>query len=53
MAYGDFKDLNRETAAETILCNKASNFAENLKWDISKDLFQWFINFSIKKLLME
>ena len=31
MAYGDFKDLNRRTAADKILRDKAFNIAENPK----------------------
>ena len=33
MAYGDFKDLNRRTAADKALRNKAFNIAKNLKYD--------------------
>ena len=33
MAYGDFKDLTRITASDKILCDKAFNFAKNLKYD--------------------
>ena len=33
MAYGDFKDLNRRTAADKALSNKAFNIAKNLKYD--------------------
>ena len=33
MAYGDFKDLNRRTAADKVLCNKALNIAKNPKYD--------------------
>ena len=33
MAYGDFKDLTRRTASDKILCDKAFNIAENLKYD--------------------
>ena len=36
MAYGDFKDLNRRTAADKVLRDKAINIAEDLKiWLIS------------------
>ena len=31
MAYGDFKDLNRRTAADKVLHDKALNIAKNLK----------------------
>ena len=33
MAYGDFKDLNRRTAADKVLRDKAINIAENPKYD--------------------
>ena len=33
MAYEDFKDLNRRTAADKVLCDKAFNIAKNLKYD--------------------
>ena len=33
MAYGDFKDLNRRTTADKVLCDKAFNFAKNLKYN--------------------
>ena len=33
MAYGDFKDLNRRTAADKVLHDKAFNIAENPKYD--------------------
>ena len=33
MAYGDFKDLNRRTATDTILRDKAFKFAKNPKYD--------------------
>ena len=50
MAYGDFKDLNRRTAADTVLRDKALNIAKNPKYeDTNVDLLQWFINFLIKK----
>ena len=32
MAYGDFKDLNRRTAADKLLRDKAFNISENLKY---------------------
>ena len=31
MAYGDFKDLNRRTAADKVLHDKALNIAKNLE----------------------
>ena len=33
MAYGDFKDLTRRTAADKVLREKAFNIAINLKYD--------------------
>ena len=33
MAYGDFKDLNRKTAANKVLLDKAFNIAKNPKYD--------------------
>ena len=33
MAYGDFKDLKRRTASDTILRDKAFNIAKNPKYD--------------------
>ena len=33
MAYGDFKDLTRRTAADKVLRNKAFNIAEDTKYD--------------------
>ena len=33
MAYGDFKDLNRRTAADKVLCDKAFNIAKNPNYD--------------------
>ena len=50
MAYGDFKDLNRRTASDKVLCNKAFNYAKDPKHDGYQilDLLQWFINFLIK-----
>ena len=33
MAYGDFKDLDRRTAADKILRDKAFNIAKNLKYN--------------------
>ena len=54
MAYGDFKDLTRGTAADKILRDKAFNIAKNPKYDGNHlDLLQWFINFLIRKLLVE
>ena len=33
MPYGDFKDLNRRTAADKVLRDKAFNIAKNAKYD--------------------
>ena len=33
MAYGDFKNLNRRTAADKVLHDKAFNIAKNPKYD--------------------
>ena len=33
MAYGDFKDLTKRTAADKVLRNKAFNIAKNPKYD--------------------
>ena len=33
MAYGDFKDLARRTASDTVLGDKAFNIAKNPKYD--------------------
>ena len=33
MAYGDFKHVNRRTAADKVLHNKAFNIAKNPKYD--------------------
>ena len=33
MAYGDFKDLNRSTAADKVLRDKAFNISKNQKYD--------------------
>ena len=33
MAYGEFKDLNRRTAADKVSRDKAFNIAKNLKYD--------------------
>ena len=48
-AYGDFKDLNRRTAADKVLCDNAFDIAKNPKlMDINVDLRQWFLDFLIK-----
>ena len=38
MAYGDFKDLKKRTAADKVLRDKAFNIAKNTKYEnIKKD----------------
>ena len=54
MVYGDFKDLNRRTAADKILGDNEFHIAKNQNMmEINVDLLQWFINFLMKKLLVE
>ena len=50
MAYRDFKDLNRRTAADKILPEKYLMLLkiQNMV-DINVDLLQWFIYFLIRK----
>ena len=49
-AHGDFKDLDRRTASDKILCDKAFTIAKNTKYGRSKELLlQWFTNF-LKKI---
>ena len=33
MAYGGYKDLNRKTFADKVLCNKSFNIAKDPKYD--------------------
>ena len=50
MAYEDFKDLPRKTAAGKILRDKAFNIAENQKYDKYQWGFAWTVyTFLIKK----
>ena len=52
MAYGDFKDLNRRTAADKVLRDKAFNIAKNPKYDgYQRGLASMVYNLLIKKLL--
>ena len=53
MAYGDFKDLARRTAADKMLSVKHLILLkiQNIM-DINAELLQWFINFLIKKILV-
>ena len=54
MAYRDFKDFHRTTAADKELRNKASNINENLKYDGYKlGLASMVYKFFDKKLLVE
>ena len=49
MAYGDFKDLEKRTASDNILRDKAFNIVKILNMtDIKEDLLLWFPNFLIK-----
>ena len=51
MAYGDFKDFARTTAADKILPDKAFNIAKNPKYDRYKEEYLlWFIIFFLKRL---
>ena len=54
MAYGDFKDLNRRTAADKVLRDKAFNIANNPKYDgYQRDLVSMIYNFFDIKLPVE
>ena len=44
MAYGCFKEFARRATSDKLLRDKAFNIAKNLRYDISVDLLQWFIN---------
>ena len=53
MAYGDFKDLNRRTAADKVLRDKAYNIAEDPKYDgHQRGLASMVYKYLIKKLLV-
>ena len=54
MAYGDFKDLNRRTATDKVLCEKHLILLkiQNMM-NINKELLQCFTNVFIKKLKMK
>ena len=43
MAYGDFKDLNRRTAADKVLRDKAFNIFKNSKYDVYQRGNGWMI----------
>ena len=52
MAYGDFKDLPRRTAADKALRDKAFNIAKNPKYDgYQRGLASMVYKFFDKKLL--
>ena len=54
MAYEDFKDLNRITAADKVLCDKAFNIAKNQKYDrYQRGLASTIYNLFNKKLQVE
>ena len=53
MTYGDFKDLLRRTIADEILHDKDLMLLKIQNMiDINTDLFQWFINCLIRRLLV-
>ena len=53
MAYGYFKDLNRRTAADKVLRDKAYNIAEDPKYDgHQRGLASMVYKYLIKKLLV-
>ena len=52
MAYGDFKDLTKRTAADKVLRDKAFKIASDPKNDgYQKDLLRWYTNVLIKGLV--
>ena len=54
MIYGNFKYLNRRTAADKVLWNKAFNIAKNQKYDgYQRGLASMVYKCFDKKLLME
>ena len=54
MTCGNFKDLNRRTAADKLLRNKAFNIAKNPKYDgYQRGLASMIYNFFDKKFLVE
>ena len=53
MAYGDFKDLNRRTFADKVLCDKAFNIDNDPKYGgYQRGLVSMVYKFSDKKLLV-
>ena len=54
MGYGDFKGLNRRTAADKVLCDKAFNTAKNPKYNgYQCGLVSMVYKFFDKKSLVE
>ena len=54
MAYRDFEDLNRRTAAEKVLRNKAFNISKNPKYDgYQRRLSSMVYNFFDKKNMVK
>ena len=54
MSSAYFKNLNRRITTDKVLHDKAFNFVKFTKYyGINVDLVQWFINFLIKKILVE
>ena len=54
MSSAYFKNLNRRITTDKVLHDKAFNIVKFTKYyGINVDLVQWFINFLIKKLLVE
>ena len=54
MAYGDFKNLKRRTAADKMLCDKAFNIAQYPKYDgYKRGLSSVLYNFFDKKNLAD
>ena len=50
MAYGDFKDLAKRTAADKVLRDKAFNIAKDSKYDgYQRELASMVYNFFYKK----
>ena len=53
MAYGDFKDLNRKTFANKVLCDKTFNIDNDPKYGgYQRGLVSMVYKFSDKKLLV-
>ena len=56
MAYRDFKDLNRRTFADKVLCDKAFNIAKDPKYDgyqrgLASMVYQFFDKKSLAVVL--